>query len=160
MSQHVLRIGGREYRAEIKELTPEKATVLVDGTEYAVDLLQLGRRTIAPETVRPVSTPPPAAAAAAPVAAGPASAPRHAPASRGEGGIVAPMPGLVLTIRAREGDSVSPGQTLLVMEAMKMENAVTAPYAGTVTKVYVREGDSIAEGDLLVHVDRPKLTTL
>ncbi len=69
------------------------------------------------------------------------------------------MPGLVLAIRAK-GESVAAGQTLLVMEAMKMENAVTTPYAGTVTKVYVREGDTIAEGDLLVDVSRPKLTTL
>jgi biotin carboxyl carrier protein len=89
------------------------------------------------------------------------AAPRpSAPASRGEGGIVAPMPGLVLTIKVKEGDSVAAGQSLLVMEAMKMENAVTAPYAGTVAKIYVREGDSIAEGDLLVDVSRPKLTTL
>jgi biotin carboxyl carrier protein len=155
MSQHVLRIGGREYRAEIKELTGEKATVVVDGTEYAVDLLQLGRRKASLEAVRLPSAAPPVAAAA------PVAAPRaSAPASRGEGGIVAPMPGLVLTIKAKEGDTVAAGQTLLVMEAMKMENAVTSPYAGTVSKVYVREGDSIAEGDLLVEVSRPKLTTL
>jgi biotin carboxyl carrier protein len=70
------------------------------------------------------------------------------------------MPGLIVSIRAKEGDGVAAGQTLLVMEAMKMENAVTTPYAGTVTRIYVREGDSIAEGDLLVDVSRPKLTTL
>lgn len=154
MSQHVLRIGGREYRAEIKELTPERATVEVDGVAYAVDLLQLGRRQPAAEPVRRAA--PTAGAAPAPVAA-----PRPpAAASRGEGGIAAPMPGLVLAIKAKEGDSVAAGQTLLVMEAMKMENAVTAPYAGTVAKIYVREGDSIAEGDLLVDVSRPKLTTV
>jgi len=70
------------------------------------------------------------------------------------------MPGLVLAIKAKEGDTVAAGQTLLVMEAMKMENAVTSPYAGTVAKVYVREGDSIGEGDLLVEVARPKMTAL
>ncbi|MBL8140191.1 MAG: acetyl-CoA carboxylase biotin carboxyl carrier protein subunit, partial [Acidobacteria bacterium] len=59
-----------------------------------------------------------------------------------------------------EGDNVVAGQTLLVMEAMKMENAITASHAGSVAKIYVREGDSIAEGDLLVHVSRPKLTSL
>jgi biotin carboxyl carrier protein len=155
MSQHVLRIGGREYRAEIKELTPEKATVVVDGTEYAVDLLQLGRRKVTADAVRPAP-----AAAAAPVATPVAAPPRTAPASRGEGGIVAPMPGLVLAIKTREGEAVTAGQTLLVMEAMKMENAVTAPYAGTVSRIYVREGDSIAEGDLLVEVARPKLAAL
>jgi biotin carboxyl carrier protein len=70
------------------------------------------------------------------------------------------MPGLVLTIKAKEGDVVAAGQPLLVMEAMKMENAIASPYAGTVAKIYVREGDSISEGDLLVEVARPKMTTL
>jgi biotin carboxyl carrier protein len=70
------------------------------------------------------------------------------------------MPGLVLAIKAKEGDTVSAGQTLLVMEAMKMENAIASPYAGTVSKIYVRDGDSISEGDLLVEVARPKMTTL
>ncbi|MCM2257865.1 MAG: biotin/lipoyl-binding protein [Vicinamibacteria bacterium] len=154
MRQHVLRIAGREYRAEIKELTGERATVVVDGTEYAVDLVQLGRRPIAAEAVRVLPT------VASPAAAAPAAPPRTAPTARGEGGIVAPMPGLVLKIHAKEGDAVAAGQTLLVMEAMKMENAVASPYAGTVAKVCVREGDSIAEGDLLVQVSRPKLTTL
>lgn len=160
MTQHVLRIGGREYRAEVKELTPEKATVVVDGTEYAVDLLQLGRRAIAPEAVR-ASAPAPAPGASPRPAASPApSGPRPSPTARGEGGIVAPMPGLVLAIKAKEGDTVAAGQTLLVMEAMKMENAIASPYAGTVSKIYVRDGDSISEGDLLVEVARPKMTTL
>jgi biotin carboxyl carrier protein len=70
------------------------------------------------------------------------------------------MPGLVLTIKVKEGDTVQAGQALLVMEAMKMENAITASYNGTVSRVYVREGDSISEGDLLVDVARPKMTAL
>ena len=57
MSQHVLRIGGREYQAEIKELTPERARVVVDGTEYAVDILQLGRRALTADAVRAVPPP-------------------------------------------------------------------------------------------------------
>jgi biotin carboxyl carrier protein len=159
MRQHVLRIGGREYQAEVRDLTPEHATVVVDGKEYVVDIVQLGRRTIAAETVRPVA--PAASSGPRPaIVPTPAASPRTAPSARGEGGIVAPMPGLVLSIKAKEGDSVAAGQTLLVMEAMKMENAISSPYAGTVSKIYVREGDSISEGDLLVEVARPKMTTL
>lgn len=153
MSQHVFRIGGRDYRAEIKELTAEKATVVVDGTEYAVELVQLGRR-------RPADVVRTATASLAPPTAAAPPAVRSASAPRGEGGIVAPMPGLVLGIRVKEGEGVAAGQTLMVMEAMKMENAITTPYAGTVSRIYVREGDSISEGDLLVEVARPKLTTL
>ena len=153
MSQHILRIGGREYRAEVKELTPERATVEVDGKEYLVDLVQLGRRKVTSEAVRPMAMP----LASAPVSM--VHAPRPA-AAAGEGGITAPMPGLIVTVKAKEGDTVQAGQALLVMEAMKMENAITAPYQGTVSKIYVREGDSVGEGDLLVDVARPKMTTL
>jgi biotin carboxyl carrier protein len=162
MRQHVLRIGGREYRAEVKELTPERATVVVDGTEFEVDLLQIGRRAVKAEEGR-AAAPSAAQGSSSARAAAPApatAASRPTPTARGEGGIVAPMPGLVLGIRAKEGDSVTAGQTLLVMEAMKMENAIASPYAGTVAKIYVREGDAIAEGDLLVEVARPMMTTL
>lgn len=155
MSQHVLRIEGREYQAEVKELTPERAVVEVDGKSFAVDLVQVGRRKITAEAVRAISVAP--AAALAPVAAAPA--PRAA-SSAGAGGVAAPMPGLVLTIKTREGDTVQAGQTLLIMEAMKMENAITAAYSGTVAKIYVREGDSVSEGDLLVDVARPKMAAL
>ncbi|HSK08514.1 MAG TPA: biotin/lipoyl-containing protein [Vicinamibacterales bacterium] len=153
MSQHILRIGGREYRAEVKELTPDRATVEVDGKEYLVDLVQLGRRKVTAEAVRPASLP--VAVANVPVV----HAPRPA-AAAGGGGIPAPMPGLVLSLKAKEGDTVQAGQTVLIIEAMKMENAIAAPYQGTVSKIYVREGDSVGEGDLLVDVARPKMTTL
>lgn len=158
MNQHVLRIGGREYRAHVKDITSDRAVVVVDGTEYAIDLVKFGRRAASPDAVRvaPVAAPP--ATAAAPVAP---AAPRATGVPRGaEGGTVAPMPGLVLSIVVKEGDSVAAGQTLLIMEAMKMENAITASHAGTVAKIYVREGDSIGEGDLLVQVSRPSLTSL
>ena len=165
MNQHVLRIAGREYKAEVRELTPERAVVVVDGKEYAVDLVRLGRRTVTADAVKAITgsvapVGPPSAAAAAPAAPGPPSAPRPAPSARGEGGITAPMPGLVLAIKVKEGDTVQAGQALLVMEAMKMENAITASYNGTVARIYVREGDSISEGDLLVEVARPKMTAL
>jgi len=164
MNTHLLRIAGRDYKAEVKELTPERAVVVVDGKEYAVDLVRIGRKKVTAEAVRALtgSAAPVAAPAAAPAVAPPApvAAPRTAPPARGEGGITAPMPGLVLTIKVKEGDTVQAGQALLVMEAMKMENAITASYNGTVSRVYVREGDSISEGDLLVDVARPKMTAL
>jgi glutaconyl-CoA/methylmalonyl-CoA decarboxylase subunit gamma len=160
MNTHLLRIAGREYRAEVKELTPERAVVLVDGKEYAVDLVRIGRRKTTGDAIKAMAgAAGPSAPAAVPAAVAPA-APRTAPSAKGEGGITAPMPGLVLTIKVKEGDTVQAGQALLVMEAMKMENAITASYNGTVARIYVREGDSISEGDLLVDVARPKMTAL
>jgi hypothetical protein len=66
MSEYVVRIGGREYRAEVKELTPEHATVGVDGKDYRVDLVQLGRRATAAPSVAPRATTPAAVPVAAP----------------------------------------------------------------------------------------------
>jgi len=158
MNTHLLRIAGRDYKAEVKELTPERAVVIVDGKEYAVDLVRIGRKSMAPAAARPVASGGVQVAAPAPPAA--AAAPRPGPSARGEGGITAPMPGLIIAVKVKEGDTVQAGAVLLVMEAMKMENAITASYNGTVTKICVREGDSISEGDLLVEVARPKMTAL
>jgi glutaconyl-CoA decarboxylase len=163
MHTHQMRIAGRDYKAEVKELTPERAVVVVDGREYAVDLVRIGRKTIPADAVRASTAavqPAPASAAPAPAAPAVAPAVRPAPSAKGEGAITAPMPGLVVAIKVKAGDTVQAGQALLVMEAMKMENAISASYNGTVTKIYVREGDSISEGDLLVDVARPKMTAL
>ena len=70
------------------------------------------------------------------------------------------MPGLILRVEVKEGQLVKAGQTLVVMEAMKMENAVLAPHNGTVRKVLATEGASVSEGDVLVEVTRPEMTTL
>lgn len=64
--------------------------------------------------------------------------------------VVAPMPGLVVTLRVKAGDLVTPGQAVVVVEAMKMQNELRAPRAGTVERVAVGEGETIENGDLLV----------
>ena len=66
------------------------------------------------------------------------------------GEILAPMPGLVLRIAVAPGQSVEAGDTLLVLEAMKMENAIKAPAAGVVREVYVEEGAAVEKGAGLV----------
>ena len=83
------------------------------------------------------------AAAAAPVAA-PAAAP--APAVS----VTAPMPGNILDVKVKAGDSVKAGDTLLILEAMKMENEISAPQDGTIASVNVRKGDVVNSGDLLI----------
>jgi len=161
MSEHVMNIGGKEYRAEVKELTSVRARVVVNSVEYDVNLVSIGRREIIiPDTAIRSAAPPPPPPPAHAVA--PPSAPLHRPAPMvaGQSSIVAPMPGAIFQMRVKEGDNVKAGQVLLVMEAMKMENPVTAPFNGTVSKIYVREGDNVGEGDLLVEVARPKMAML
>ena len=64
--------------------------------------------------------------------------------------INAPMPGNILDVRVAPGDSVKAGDTLLILEAMKMENEISAPQDGTIATIDVRKGDTVSSGDLLV----------
>ncbi len=73
-------------------------------------------------------------------------------ASAGDGRIIAPMPGKVIEVRVAPGDRVEDGQTLAVMEAMKMELAIKAPFDGTVDAVAVAAGDLIEADSLLLQI--------
>ncbi len=94
---------------------------------------------------------PPAAAAPAPVAAAPAAAAAPAPVAAGDGTpVVAPMPGNVLKVLVKPGEAVAEGQTLVILEAMKMENEINAPSAGTVKQIVADVGSVVATGDTLI----------
>ncbi len=71
----------------------------------------------------------------------------------GPGTIVAPMPGKILEYKVTEGDAVSKGDALLVMEAMKMEQTITAPRDGVVTKVGASAGDQVGDGSILIVIE-------
>lgn len=89
-----------------------------------------------------------AAVASAPVAAAPAASAAPAGAA-GSVTVTAPMPGNILDVKVKAGDSVKAGDTLLILEAMKMENEISAPQDGTIASVNVRKGDVVNSGDLL-----------
>jgi len=74
----------------------------------------------------------------------------HHASAEHEGHVRSPMPGLVLDVRARPGESVEAGAVLVVLEAMKMEHSLNAPWAGTVAAVAVKPGDRVEEGVELV----------
>ncbi|MBU1344923.1 MAG: pyruvate carboxylase subunit B [Proteobacteria bacterium] len=111
----------------------------------------------------PVSAPAPAAPAA-PAAQAPAPAPakpKTAPAPKKEPAPVAasgtpvkaPMPGMVIKYEKNVGDTVNEGETVIVIEAMKMENALPAPISGVIKAVNFSSGDSVAKGDVLAVIE-------
>jgi propionyl-CoA carboxylase alpha chain len=69
------------------------------------------------------------------------------------GGLVAPMPGTVLAVHVNPGDTVTAGQLLMIVEAMKMEHRITAPHGGVVGDLRARRGDQVGSGDLLAVID-------
>ncbi len=70
-----------------------------------------------------------------------------------EDAVAAPMTGKVISIKIKKGDNVTKGQTLCVIEAMKMENEIAASKAGSVKEVYVTEGAAVSEGQALFLID-------
>lgn len=152
MSTYRLRIGEKDYEAEVRSITPDQARIVVNGTEYVVDLVSIGRPSAEPS--RPSVAPRPVSESK--------STPRPSRSTNegSAGSVRSPMPGLVLRIEVKEGQVVKAGQTLVVMEAMKMENTILAPHNGTVRKILASEGASVSEGDVLIEVARPEMTTL
>jgi acetyl/propionyl-CoA carboxylase alpha subunit len=80
------------------------------------------------------------------------SQPSAAGLSAGKDALQAPMPGVVLAVRATDGDQVQRGQILIVLEAMKMEHALSAGGDGMVSELRVKAGDRVREGDLLLKI--------
>ena len=111
--------------------------VTVNGVAYNVTVEEGVASAAAPAA--PAA--PAAGAGAGAAAAAPAAEPAAPAGTAGAVAVNAPMPGNILDVRVKPGDSVKAGDTLLILEAMKMENEISAPQDGTVASVDVRKGD-------------------
>lgn len=126
--------------------------VFVDNEFFSVDVDPLGDAPVmmaaAPRAAASVAAVAPAAAAA-PAPAAPAAA--AAPAAPSAAGtlLMAPMPGMIVKYEKNVGDKVNKGDTIVVLEAMKMENALPSPCAGTILAIDFKSGDNVAKGAAL-----------
>ena len=115
---------------EIEYDIPRSMEVEVDGEVYAVRILSVeGESVVSVDENKPLR-----------------------PRGDVEGGVKSSIQGMVLDIKVQAGQKVSAGDTLLVIEAMKMENPVVSPVDGTVTEIFVENGAVVANGDVLVVV--------
>ncbi len=148
MKEYNFKINGNEYKVTIDTVEGGKAAVNVNGTDYNVEI---GEQ-LTPKVKKPVHVAP-ATYQATPTIAAP-TATVSAPAASGGGmPLKSPLPGVILEMRVNVGDSVSEGQTLLVLEAMKMENNIDAPKSGVIKSIAKGKGDSVLEGDLLLTIE-------
>ena len=153
MKEYKYKINGNEYSVDIVNIEENKAQVEVNGKSFEVEMDMTGIKVPVAPKAAPVAAPVAAApAAAAAPAVAPAAAP--APAAGGAGmQVKSPLPGTVLNIMVREGDTVTAGQHLILLEAMKMENNIDAPKAGRVTNIRVKDRDAVMEGDVLLTIE-------
>ena len=140
------KVKGVDYEVEIQDIEGNIANVTVNGIPFEVEMKQPVKA--AKQKVK-LGTP-----AAAPVAlASPASAaPAEKPAAPAASGkpVVAPLPGTINDIKVKVGDKVNAGDTVVILEAMKMQNNIEAESAGTIASINVNKGDAVMEGDTLV----------
>lgn len=148
MKQYKYKVNGAQYDVTIDSIVGNIAKVEVNGIPFEVEmqgssLVEEDLPTqVADETAAPAVAAAPAAVEAAPAAGAPgAGAP-----------VKAPLPGVVANILVSVGQAVKKGETVLVLEAMKMENNITAEADGKITGICVAAGDSVMEGTTLVTI--------
>ena len=151
MRTYSYTINGARYDVTIESLRDQVAKLNVNGVAFDGEILG------APLSEGDLPDVAAAAAPAAPVAAAPkAESAPAAPAAKGAAGagepVNAPLPGVVTKVLVAAGQAVKKGDTVVVLEAMKMENNITAECDGTVTGICVAAGDSVLEGTTLLTI--------
>lgn len=142
MKEYKYKINGNLYKVTVGDIEENNVRVEVNGTPYTVELEKKASPQIRP-VVRTASTSPatPPPAVTRPTLVG------------GKSGLKSPLPGVILEIKVKEGDMVKRGQTLIILEAMKMENDIKADRDGKVTAIKVSKGESILEGTDLIIIE-------
>ena len=142
MKEYKYTINGTKYEVAIGDIVENIATVTVNGEEFKVEMEKDPEPEKKKVVVKPAAEAPKAEAPKA--AAGPVDA---------KNAIKAPLPGVIIDIKVAVGDEVKAGDTVIVLEAMKMANNLTTDRAGKVTAVCVGVGESVMEDTPLVVIE-------
>jgi biotin carboxyl carrier protein len=132
-------INGNVYKVAINRIEDTIADVEVNGTPYKVEMNKPAKKQVVTINRPAQTTTPP-----------PVSRPQT---SSGAEALRSPLPGIILEILCKAGDTVKKGQKVLVLEAMKMENVINADRDGVIKEVKINKGDSVLEGADLVIIE-------
>lgn len=144
MREYKVTIDGTTYSVNIGRIIDDKVDVVLDGKTYQVSVETPMRR---------VSKTPVIKRKKEVMNAAEVPDRTSAPGSVLPGGdVLAPLPGVILKLLVKEGDKVSIGQPVAIMEAMKMENEIESPITGTVQEIVVSDGDNILENAIIMKI--------
>lgn len=149
MKDYTFKINGNTYNVSMDEISENDvvADVVVNGMTYSVEIEGVSTKTVIrkPQVV-PIPT---NTTSVAPKV----QSSNQNVASAGSGAIQSPLPGVILEMMVNVGDNVVVGQTVAVLEAMKMENNIDSDRAGVVKSIVNGKGDSVLEGDTLLIIE-------
>lgn len=138
MTQYNYKINGHDYAVTIESLSDSSAKVTVNGKTYDVELDKSAEESAAvdsPRIYRPLH-----------------EKAQAAPQETRDCSLKSPLPGTIIAVKVKEGDQVKEGQTVAILEAMKMENEILAESDGIVESVNVEKGDSVLEGTVIATI--------
>lgn len=143
MKEYKYTINGNKYEVAINSINDNIANVVVNGEEYEVQMEKEPEPVKKKVVVRPVAQP----------EAETASAPTSTNKVDLNNAVKSPLPGVITEIKVKVGDEIKAGDTVVVLEAMKMANNLDAEKSGKVTAVLVKEGESVMEDTPLVVIE-------
>ena len=147
MNKYQYTVQGVDYDVEIEDVEGNIAQVSVNGIPFEVEMKQPIKAAPKVKKVKPVAAPAPA-----PAAQTPAAAPTPAATPGAGKKVTAPLPGTITEVKVAVGQAVKAGETVIILEAMKMQNNIEAEATGTITSILVKQGDTVMEGAPLVTI--------
>jgi biotin carboxyl carrier protein len=143
------KINGHEYEVAVGSVEGGIAKVAVNGTNYEVEVQS--NTLMKPTPAARPHVAPATYSATAPVT--PAKINQAASSEGKASPLKSPLPGVILDVKVKEGDTVRAGQLVMVLEAMKMENNIDAHASGVIRSIAKRQGDPVLEGDVLLTIE-------
>lgn len=140
MKKFEFTVHGNKYEVEIKDFDDNIAQIEVNGTHYNVEIHREIKQSKTPTLIRQEIK----------------SERKDSKIKKTVGktnNVLSPLPGSIIKIEVKIGDVVKKGDSLLIMEAMKMENKILAEKEGTITAIRIKVGDTVLQNDILIEIE-------